>query len=75
MLTVLRCSAHFVVSVLMALLYCRIGNDAALIYNNAGLLIFNMFFGDLTPTAIKCLNNLCHYSAVLFQSYSLELSF
>ncbi|XP_045029361.1 ATP-binding cassette sub-family G member 1 isoform X2 [Daphnia magna] len=55
MLTMLRFAAHVVVSILMGLLYWRVGDDAAIIYNNAGLLFFNqlfILFAAMMPTIV-----------------------
>lgn len=57
MLTMLRFAAHVVVSILMGLLYWRVGDDAAIIYNNAGLLFFNqlfILFAAMMPTIVTC---------------------
>lgn len=57
MLTMLRFAAHVVVSILMGLLYWRVGDDAAVIYNNAGLLFFNqlfILFAAMMPTIVTC---------------------
>lgn len=57
MLTMLRFAAHVVVSILMGLLYWRVGDDAAVIYNNAGLLFFNqlfIMFAAMMPTIVTC---------------------
>ena len=58
MLTLLRFAAHVVVGILMGLLYWRVGNDAASIYNNAGLLFFNqlfILFAAMMPTIVTCI--------------------
>ncbi|KAI9554257.1 ABC protein [Daphnia sinensis] len=55
MLTMLRFAAHVVVGILMGLLYWRVGDDAAVIYNNAGLLFFNqlfILFAAMMPTIV-----------------------
>ncbi|XP_057375091.1 ATP-binding cassette sub-family G member 1-like [Daphnia carinata] len=55
MLTMLRFAAHIIVSILMGLLYWRVGDDAAVIYNNAGLLFFNqlfILFAAMMPTVV-----------------------
>ncbi|XP_046639058.1 ATP-binding cassette sub-family G member 1-like [Daphnia pulicaria] len=55
MLTMLRFAAHIVVSILMGMLYWRVGDDAAVIYNNAGLLFFNqlfILFAAMMPTIV-----------------------
>lgn len=57
MLTMLRFAAHIVVGVMMGLLYWQVGNDAAAVYNNAGLLFFNLLFilfGAMMPTVVTC---------------------
>ncbi len=57
MLTMLRFAAHIVVSILMGMLYWRVGDDAAVIYNNAGLLFFNqlfILFAAMMPTIVTC---------------------
>jgi len=57
MLTMLRFAAHIVVSILMGLLYWRVGDDASVIYNNAGLLFFNqlfILFAAMMPTVVTC---------------------
>lgn len=57
MLTLLRFAAHIVVGILMGLLYWRVGNDAAVIYNNAGLLFFSqlfILFTAMMPTVVTC---------------------
>ena len=57
MLTSLRFLAHVVVGVLMGLLYWDVGDDAARIYNNAGLLFFNqlfLLFTAMMPTVLTC---------------------
>lgn len=57
MVTLLRFVLHLIVGIMMGLLYWQIGDDAALVFNNAGLLFFNMFFilfSSMMPTIITC---------------------
>ena len=57
MLTMLRFVAHVVVGILMGLLYWNVGDDAAQIYNNAGLLFFTqlfLLFTAMMPTVLTC---------------------
>lgn len=57
MLTMLRFAAHVVVGLLMGLLYWGVGNDASLVFNNAGFLFFNqlfILFAAMMPTIVTC---------------------
>ena len=57
MLTMLGFVAHVVVGILMGLLYWNVGDDAAQIYNNAGLLFLTqlfLLFTAMMPTVLTC---------------------
>jgi hypothetical protein len=53
----MRFVLHVFVAVLMGLLYWQTGEDAAFIYNNAGMIFFNHIFilyAALMPTVLTC---------------------
>jgi len=55
MLTLLRLVAHIIVALMMGLLYWKIGDDAAMMFNNAGLLFFTqlfLLFTAMMPTVL-----------------------
>ncbi|XP_057380707.1 ATP-binding cassette sub-family G member 1-like [Daphnia carinata] len=54
-LTAMRLALHVVVAMLVGLLYWQIGDDAAVIFNNVGLVFFNMLFimaAAMMPTVL-----------------------
>jgi hypothetical protein len=53
----MRFILHVFVATLMGLLYWQVGDDAAFIFNNAGMIFFNQIFilyAALVPTILTC---------------------
>jgi hypothetical protein len=53
----MRFAVHVVVAFLVGFLFWQIGGDAASIFNNVGLIFFNMLFitaAALMPTVLTC---------------------
>jgi ATP-binding cassette, subfamily G (WHITE), member 4 len=53
----MRLVVHVVVAILVGFLYWQIGDDAAAIFNNVGMIFFNMLFimaAAMMPTVLTC---------------------
>ena len=56
-LTTMRLALHVGVAFLVGFLYWQIGGDAASVFNNVGLIFFNMLFitaAAMMPTVLTC---------------------
>lgn len=70
-LTRLRLVAHFVVGILIGSIYYNVGNDAAKVMSNAGLLFFTvmfMMFTAMMPTILTCKYNFLLSFSIMYKN-------